>query len=95
MSFIAREEPFICDNCHKSIEPLGKGTYRNHCSHCLYSKHVDSLGPGDRQSICHGLMKPVGLDQNTKKGFVLIHECVKCGKMARNRAAPDDNLLNI
>lgn len=37
-------------------------------------------------------MKPIGLDQESKKGFVLIHECLECGKISRNRAAPDDEL---
>lgn len=93
--FIAREEPFTCEQCGNAVEPLGKGTYRNHCPTCLYSKHVDDLGPGDRNSLCGGLMEPIGIDQEAKKGFVLIHSCVKCGKISRNRAAPDDDIVSF
>lgn len=92
MPFIPREEPFKCGNCKSEVQPLGKGTYRNHCPHCLFSKHVDDKGPGDRASKCKGLMKPIGIDQDSKKGFVLIHECIKCKKISRNKAAPDDEL---
>jgi hypothetical protein len=58
----------------------------------LYSKHVDEVGPGDRASSCGGLMEPIGLDQGGKKGFVIIHRCVKCGIVRRNKAAEDDQL---
>ncbi len=95
MIFIAREERFICQACGKHIEPLGKGTYRNHCPKCLHSLHVDDLGPGDRASKCLGIMEPIGIDQESKKGFVLIHQCKKCKKVSRNRAAVDDDLIGF
>ena len=91
-TFIPREEFFICGHCQKPVEPLGKGTYRNHCPWCLWSKHVDERGPGDRNSLCKGLMKASGIDQDGKKGFVIVSLCEKCGKVSRNRAAPDDHL---
>lgn len=90
MPFIAREESFTCDQCHASVEPLKGGTYRNHCPHCLWSKHVDDAGPGDRASACQGLMKPLSLDQNGKKGWMVVHECERCGKKIVNKLAPDD-----
>lgn len=93
MTFIAREEPFVCANCEKENFPLGKGTYRNHCSKCLFSLHVDKEGPGDRASLCLGLMEPIGLDQHTKKGWIIIHRCTKCGAERRNKAAPDDEYM--
>lgn len=92
MTFIAREEQFICGHCGTVIEPLGKGTYRNHCPHCLWSKHVDDAGPGDRLSTCKGMMEPTSIDQDGKKGFMLIHTCTLCGKTIRNKTAPDDDL---
>lgn len=92
MVFLVRNEGFVCDQCGKSIAALSHGTYRNHCPKCLYSRHVDNEGPGDRASACGGLMEPVGLDQDGKKGFVIIHRCTKCGLERRNKAAPDDDL---
>lgn len=92
MPFIPREEPFVCEHCSAPVEPLGKGTYRDHCPLCLWSKHVDAQGPGDRASLCLGLLKPVGMDSDGKKGFVILYACQNCGKKSRNRAAPDDDL---
>ncbi|MBI1812736.1 RNHCP domain-containing protein [Candidatus Peregrinibacteria bacterium] len=94
MPFLPRQEPFLCEHCGRSIEPLEHGSYRNHCPFCLYSKHVDDRGPGDRASGCGGLMPAVGLDQDGKKGWILIHRCERCGKEVRNKAAPDDELQN-
>jgi hypothetical protein len=95
MIFIAREEAFICGHCEAPIEPLGKGTYRNHCPKCLWSKHVDDQGPGDRASLCQGLMKPTGLDHDGKRGWTIIHVCEKCGKKIVNKTAPDDDMSKI
>ncbi len=95
MPFIPREEPFTCDHCGASVQPLGKGTYRDHCPKCLFSKHVDLEGPGDRSSTCLGLLEPISIDQDGKKGFVLIYKCTKCRKASRNRAADDDDLVSF
>jgi len=95
MVFIPRQEPFTCEHCSKQVQPLEKGSYRNHCPFCLWSKHVDGEGPGDRAADCGGLMRPTGIDQESGKGFVLIHKCEKCGKQIRNRAAPDDDLSSF
>lgn len=70
------------------MQPISNGSYRNHCPHCLYSKHVDCL-PGDRQNACHGLMKPIGLIYKSKKGYQLVHECLRCGVRRVNRVAVD------
>ncbi len=92
MPFIAREESFVCGHCGVEVLPLGKGTYRNHCPECLWSKHVDAQGPGDRASVCQGLMEPIGVDFDAKKGgWMIRHQCVACGKLIPNRAAPDDD----
>jgi len=95
MPFIPREEPFLCEQCENPTEPLLKGTYRDHCPKCLYSKHVDRDGPGDRLSSCQGLLKPIGIDQDGKKGFLIIYSCMKCGKGSRNRAASDDDIVGF
>ncbi|MEK7218544.1 MAG: RNHCP domain-containing protein, partial [Patescibacteria group bacterium] len=57
---------------------------------CLWSKHVDDQGPGDRASLCQGLMEPIAIDQDGKKGLMIVHRCMKCGKEIRNKCAPDD-----
>lgn len=90
---------FLCENCGREVVPLTNGSYRNHCPYCLYSKHVDDI-PGDRLSKCKGLMKPVGLEFKPKKGFQIVHECIKCGvrkvnKVAESTAEQDDTNLLI
>ncbi|MVN87382.1 RNHCP domain-containing protein [Deinococcus sp. HMF7620] len=80
---------FACGYCGAQVLPLRNGSVRNHCPHCLHSKHVDVL-PGDRACECHGLMAPVGVEQSGKKGWVLVHRCQTCGFQGRNRAALDD-----
>ena len=92
--FTKNDSGFICGNCKKEVAPLGY-TSRNHCPFCLYSLHVDVL-PGDRANPCMGLMRPIKVDTDPKKGYVIIHECTKCGARGRNKAAheaktqPDD-----
>lgn len=79
---------FICDNCGKTILPVNNGSYRNHCPHCLYSRHIDKL-PGDRKEACGGLMKPIGLRYKASKGFQIVHHCLLCGEERVNKAARD------
>lgn len=92
MVFISRQEAFVCEHCGAAVSPLDQGTCRNHCPKCLWSKHVDHVGPGDRASLCQGLMEPIGVDHDAKKGgWMIRHRCVKCGKEIPNRFAPDDD----
>lgn len=75
--------------------------HRNHCPHCLWSRHIDEKTPGDRQSKCGGLMEPVGLsfkDEGTDKygkkiqgEIMIIHRCQNCNKETKNRIAGDDD----
>lgn len=95
MPFIPREESFTCEYCGRATDPLGKGTYRDHCPACLHSKHVDRDGPGDRLSACQGLLEPTAIDQDSKKGVMIVYRCLKCGKSSRNRAAPDDDIIGF
>ena len=92
--FIRVKEDFTCQNCGEKVKG---GGYTNHCPKCLYSKHVDEEVPGDRKSDCEGLMKPVGVDKKEDK-FIIIHECVKCGKKMRNKTSEEDDfevVLNV
>jgi DNA-directed RNA polymerase subunit RPC12/RpoP len=82
---------FTCVHCGAEIPPLDNGSYRNHCPHCLYSLHVD-INPGDRASDCKGVLEPVGVDYNSKKGWVILHQCQSCGELRRNKAALDDSV---
>lgn len=88
--FTKIDEEFICENCGNKVERLGY-TCRNHCPTCLHSKHVD-VNPGDRQEKCHGLLEPIGLEMNNKKGYVIIFKCRKCGAIRKNKSAEDDNM---
>jgi hypothetical protein len=67
MPFIARQEPFVCEHCGKAVEPLAKGSYRNHCPHCLWSKHVDDVGPGE---LCRVDVQSIIKDQHLKESAV-------------------------
>ena len=83
------DEPFVCEVCGENVEPLGY-TCRDHCPKCLCSKHVDK-DPGDRLETCHGILQPIGLENNSKKGYIIIYICNKCGMIRRNKMAKDDN----
>jgi hypothetical protein len=70
------------------VAPLVNGSYRNHCPHCLYSRHVDEH-PGDRAAGCRALMRPVAVEHHPAKGLMLVHRCTSCGARRRNRTAED------
>ena len=57
----------------------------------MHSKHVD-INPGDRSEDCKGLLEPVGMMPDSKKGYVIIFKCKKCGMIRKNKAAEDDNM---
>lgn len=88
--FTQMDEEFICENCGKKVEKLGYSS-RNHCNYCLHSKHVDQ-NPGDRQEECHGILEPIDIQIDSKKGYVIIYKCKKCGKIRKNKAAKDDDI---
>ena len=88
--FTKIDEEFICHNCGKKVEKL-RYTCRNHCPSCLHSKHVD-INPGDRAEACHGVLKPVSVEIDSKKGYVIVFKCEKCGAIRKNKAAEDDNI---
>ena len=45
--------------------------------------------PGDRANECKGLLRPIKVELSSKKGYVIVHRCEKCGAVVRNRAAND------
>lgn len=93
MGFKKLDSGFICENCKKEVQPLGY-TSRNHCPFCLHSLHVD-ITPGDRANPCKGILKPIGIEQNSKKGYVIVFKCTKCGKITRNKSADDDDFNEV
>ena len=88
--FQRKIEDFVCENCGISVKGNG---YTNHCPNCLWSKHVDT-NPGDRNSLCGGLMKPIKVEKKSEK-YNMVHECVKCGKVIKNKTSPEDNFEKI
>lgn len=81
-NFTRTVEDFVCERCRENV--VGDG-YTNHCPKCLWSRHVDCV-PGDRTSICRGMMRPVNLKKTAKKkksiegeGWTILHQCIECG----------------
>ena len=84
--FQRKNEDFTCGKCGFFVQGSG---YTNHCSKCLWSKHVD-VNPGDRAAWCKGMMKPVRVE--IKKGeHLIVHRCVKCGHIKKNKTSKDDS----
>ncbi len=89
-NFTKIDEQFICENCGEKVDKLGYSC-RNHCPRCLHSKHVDK-NPGDREESCHGILEPVSLEIDSKKGNVIVFRCKKCNMIRKNKMAEDDNM---
>lgn len=87
------DEGFICENCQKKVEPL-LYTARDHCPNCLCSIHIDN-NPGDRSSICLGILRPIDIEKNKKAEYKIIYKCDKCGIIKKNIMAKDDNFDKI
>lgn len=88
---------FKCSHCKRWVVINSyMGTInRNHCTSCLWSKHVDK-NKGDRRSVCHGGMRPIGLtfkhEGAGRQGeIMLVHECAACRTLSINRIAGDDD----
>ena len=92
-SFIKNDSGFVCAVCGKSVGPL-KYSSRDHCPFCLCSLHLDIM-PGDRQNECGGVLAPIDVEQNTKKGYIIKYRCVQCGQEHNNKAAQDDSFQTI
>jgi ribosome biogenesis GTPase / thiamine phosphate phosphatase len=87
-NMIYRNEPFVCKHCSYENTPTSK-VPRNHCMKCLYSLHVDNI-PGDRESQCMGLMKPIGI-HGTYENAQIVFLCEICYTKKKNKKAKDDN----
>lgn len=84
-------ESFTCSVCGTLVVPEGAGSkHRNHCPNCLSSIHVDDE-PGDRASLCKGIMEPVSVWVRKGGEWAIIHRCKACGALSSNRIAADDN----
>lgn len=87
MSFIRQKEDFICEFCKSANSGNG---YTNHCHTCLYSKHVD-IEPGDRLSLCGGLMKPIFVSYTANDSYIL-HKCMRCNFEKKNKIQEGDSV---
>jgi rubrerythrin len=88
--FQKRVENFICEHCGFFVKGSG---YTDHCPKCLWSKHVD-INPGDRESGCNGMMKPIGIKIEQGE-YVIYYQCIKCGYKHRVKSNPEDNFEEI
>ena len=88
--FTRNIQDFDCAFCGTHVHGNG---YTNHCTECRTSLHVD-INPGDRASDCHGLMFAERLEHKNGHDYI-VHKCVKCGHMRRNKVSPDDNFEMI
>ena len=95
MKLIARNDPFHCGHCNRSVEPVKRGGYRDHCPFCLYGQHVDERLPGDRASFCEGMLIPFSVSSTAKKGFIIHYRCERCEVERVNKAASDDDYEQI
>ena len=92
--FRKNDAAFTCAHCGAEVAPLGYSS-RNHCPVGLWSLHLDE-NPGDRAADCGGQMRPIRVEPDPRKGYVIIHKCEKCGAIRRCKAAheaavqPDD-----
>lgn len=88
--FQRKVENFACTHCGAEI--TGNG-YTNHCSHCLWSKHVD-VNPGDRAATCGGMMRPTNVE-NEKGEYIITHTCELCGHTKRNKVSAEDDFDTV
>lgn len=86
------DDSFVCEYCGKQVNKL-EYSARDHCPHCLYSKHVD-INPGDRANECRGLLMPIGIEK-FKNTYKIIYKCNKCNIIHKNIVAIDDDMNKI
>lgn len=79
-------EDFTCGNCQHLQHGDG---YTNHCSECLWSKHVD-VRPGDRAADCSGLMTPITADVRGTE-YRVLQRCQLCDHERWNKVRDTDN----
>lgn len=82
-------DSFICRNCGRDVAPTAQTTPRDHCPFCLWGLHAD-INPGDRANRCRGKLKPIGINTHTKKEYIIIYDCERCGERVRAKAILSD-----
>ena len=87
------DESFTCDVCGEKVLKLNY-TARDHCNHCLCSKHLD-IFPGDRKANCGGVLEPIEIEKSSKDKLKIVYKCNKCGVIKKNVVADDDNFDKI
>jgi len=88
-------ETFQCICCRQPIRTSALGTrHRNHCPHCLWSRHVDDA-IGDRGSACNQPMAPIAVTVDDCGEWSLVHRCTGCGRLRTNRIAGDDSEMAL
>lgn len=85
--FTRTKEDFVCEHC---AAPVAGDGYTNHCSKCLWSKHVD-INPGDRSATCGGMMEPVGGEVGGGT-YIVLQRCDKCGHERKNKLTATDDI---
>ena len=74
-----QEVCFVCQACGAVVMQEGAGSrHRNHCPRCLASIHLDEQ-PGDRASLCKGVMDAIGVWVRKDGEWAILHRCRKCG----------------
>ena len=48
------------------------------------------INPGDRKNECRGKMRPIGIYTHSKKEYVILHQCMRCGERVRAKAILKD-----
>jgi hypothetical protein len=91
--FSKNDAGFVCVNCGELVAPLLTSS-RDHCTKCLCSVHCD-INPGDRANTCMGIMFPIGIERDGKKGIIIKYHCDTCNEYHQCKAAPDDNYDEI
>jgi len=86
-NFQKQKEDFTCEHCGAVVKGSG---YTNHCSNCLWGKHVD-IHPGDRLETCQGLMSPEEIIPH-KGDFRIRHRCASCGIEREVKTQDNDNI---
>lgn len=90
--FIKNNSSFLCEYCGVEV-PLHPSSSRDHCTNCLWGKHVDIM-PGDRLNKCQGALKPIGIIIKNGK-TKLVYRCEKCFTKLKCVTAEDDNKEKI
>ncbi|MBX3361401.1 MAG: RNHCP domain-containing protein [Phycisphaeraceae bacterium] len=86
---------FTCIVCSFQVSQSAWGTrHRNHCPHCLWSRHLDDE-PGDRRCPCREPMEPIAIEVRKDGEWSIVHRCAGCGTLRTNRIAGDDHELAL